>query len=153
MPSAAAAAGAVVARRKETRKPTQAAHEEQGQGTVELALAVPLVLLVLLGVVQFALVAHARDVATTAAQEGAHLAATAGGSSVADTGTSRAREVLQAGLGQAGSTFQVTAQATREDVVVRAQGDYPLIIPWVRGNEISIVAVARARREGFRSGP
>ena len=42
---------------------------------VEFALVLPVLLLVLIGVVQFALVHHAQNVVTTAAQEGARLAA------------------------------------------------------------------------------
>ena len=118
---------------------------------VEMAIALPVLLAVLLGVVQFALVYHARDVATTASQEGARLAA-ADGRTPAE-GAARARDVLQSGLGRTGSEFTVAAQDTGESVVVQTEGDYPLIIPFVIGHSIPIEAKAEVRKEEFRSGP
>jgi len=118
---------------------------------VEMAIALPVLLAVLLGIVQFALVYHARDVATTASQEGARLAAAEGRTPA--EGAARARDVLQSGLGRTGSEFTVTAQDTGESVVVRAEGDYPLIIPFVIARSIPIEAQAEVRKEEFRSGP
>jgi Flp pilus assembly protein TadG len=118
---------------------------------VELALVLPVLLLILIAIVQFALVYHARDVANTAAQEGARLAAAEG--RTPEEGADRAREVLESGLGRTGTTFDVTASETGESVVVQASGDYRLIIPWVTGNSIPIEAEAEVRREGFRGGP
>jgi Flp pilus assembly protein TadG len=118
---------------------------------VELALVLPVLLLLLIGIVQFALVYHARDVATTAAQEGARLAAAEG--RTPEEGEARARAVLQSGLGQTGAGFNVTAEDTGETVVVQTSGDYPLIIPWVTGNSIPIEAKSEVHLEGFRSGP
>jgi Flp pilus assembly protein TadG len=118
---------------------------------VELALVLPVLLAILIGVVQFALVYHARDVAATAAQEGARLAAGEGRTPA--EGAARTREVLQSGLGRTGREFTVTAQDTGETVVVQAEGDYPLIILWVTGRSIPIEAEAEVHKEGFRSGP
>src|SRR3972149_5043894 len=80
---------------------------ERGQAMVELVLVLPVLLIILIGVVQFALVYHAKDVATTAAQEGARLAA-ADGRTPAE-GAARARDVLQSGLGRTGSEVSGTA--------------------------------------------
>ena len=118
---------------------------------VELALVLPVLLAILIGVVQFALVYHAKDVATAAAQEGARLAAAEGRTPA--EGAARARDVLESGLGRTGAGFAVTAQDMDETVVVQAEGDYPLIIPWVTGRSIPIEATAEVHREGFRSGP
>ncbi len=118
---------------------------------VELALVLPVLLIILIAVVQFALVYHARDVATTAAQEGARLAAAEGRTPA--EGAGRAQDVLKSGLGRTGSEFNVTAEETGETVVVRAEGDYPLFIPWVTGRSIPIAATAEVHKEGFRSGP
>jgi len=118
---------------------------------VEMAIALPVLLAVLLGIVQFALVYHARDVATTASQEGARLAAAEGRTPA--EGAARARDVLQSGLGRTGSGFTVTAQDTGESMVVRSEGDYPLIIPFVIGRSIPIKAQAEVRKEEFRNGP
>ncbi len=118
---------------------------------VELAIVLPVLLLILIGVVQFALVYHARDVATTAAQEGARLAAAEG--RTPEEGAARTRDVLESGLGETGAGFSVTAEESEDTVIVEARGDYPLIIPWVTGNSIPIKAEAEVRREEFRSGP
>lgn len=126
-------------------------YRESGQTMVELALALPVLLIILIAVVQFALVYHARDVATTAAQEGARLAAAEGRTPV--EGADRAQDVLESGLGRTGSEFSVTAQDTGETIIVQADGDYPLIIPWVTGRSIPIAATAEVHKEGFRSGP
>ncbi len=118
---------------------------------VEVALVLPVLLIILIGVVQFALVYHARNVATTAAQEGARFAAAEGRTPA--EGVARTRDVLESGLGRTGAGFTVTAQDTGETVVVQAEGDYPLIIPWVTGRSIPIEAAAEVHKEGFRSGP
>lgn len=118
---------------------------------VELALVLPVLLIILIAVVQFALVYHARDVAATAAQEGARLAAAEGRTPA--EGAGRAQDVLKSGLGRTGSEFAVTAQDTGETIVVQTDGDYPLIIPWVTGRSIPIAATAEVHKEGFRSGP
>src|SRR3972149_1091068 len=118
---------------------------ERGQAMVELVLVLPVLLIILIGVVQFALVYHAKDVATTAAQEGARLAA-ADGRTPAE-GAARARDVLQSGLGRTGSEFRVTAQDMGDTVVVQAEGHYPLIIPWGTGRTVPIEAAAGGHKE------
>jgi Flp pilus assembly protein TadG len=118
---------------------------------VEFALALPVLLVITIGVVQFALVYHARDVAGTAVQEGARLAAAEGRTPA--EGAARAREVLESGLGSSAGGFTVTAQDSGETMVVHTEGDYPLFIPWVTGRSIAIEATAEVREEGFRSGP
>lgn len=118
---------------------------------VELAIVMPVILIVLIGVVQFALVYHAKNVAATATQEGARLAAAE--DRTAAEGADRARDVLLSGLGKKGAEFSVTAEDGEETVVVRAEGDYSLIIPWVTGNSIPISATSEVRKESFRSGP
>src|SRR3972149_132633 len=92
---------------------------ERGQAMVELVLVLPVLLIILIGVVQFALVYHAKDVATTAAQEGARLAA-ADGRTPAE-GAARARDVLQSGLGRTGAGVRVTGQDTGGAVGGRAR--------------------------------
>lgn len=124
---------------------------ERGSSTVELALVLPLLLLVLVGTVQFAVAHHARDVAATAAEEGARLAASDG--ATLDDGAARTREVLRSGLGSTGGEFTVAAEDTGESVTVRANGQYPLLIPWFTVRTVSIDAQAEVRKEGFRSGP
>ncbi len=125
--------------------------DESGQSAVELALAMPLLLCVLVGSVQFALVHHARQVAATAAQEGARLAA-GEGHSLAE-GAERTRALLEAGLGSHASGFSVTAEERSGAVVATASGSYPLFIPWVSDLSVPVEAGAEVRREGFRGGP
>ena len=124
---------------------------EAGESMVEFALVLPVLLLVLVGVVQFALVHHAQNVVTTAAQEGARLAAAEGGD--AFDGEQRARDVLGSSLGSTGESFEVAATDDGESVTVRASGGYPLIFPWLGSRDIELDATASVRKEGFRSGP
>ena len=124
---------------------------ESGQSTVELALAMPLVLCVLIGAVQFALVHHAQQVASTAASEGARLAA--GEGHTLREGPVRTQGLLQAGLGSHAAGFRVTAEERAESAVLTAAGSYPLFIPWVRDIAVPVEASAAVRRERFRGGP
>ena len=125
--------------------------DEAGGSTVELALVLPLLVAVLAGAVQFALVQHALTVAESAALEGARLAA-ADGSSLAE-GAERTRQLLEAGLGETGAAFAVTAEADGEVVVARVSGSYALFIPWVTALEVPIASTAEVWREEFRDGP
>ena len=118
---------------------------------VEFALVLPLLLIVLIGVVQFGLVHHAQNVATTAAQEGARVGATEDGDPT--LAGRRTLDVLRSGLGGVGDGFDVSASESEEWVTVNASGGYPLIIPWLGSQTIPIDAGAEMRKEGFRSGP
>ena len=111
----------------------------------------PILLVVLIGAVQFALVQHARTVAQTAATEGARLAASEG--YTLQDGALRTRDVLTAGLGASGEGFAVTAEEQGDAVVTHASGSYPLFIPWVVDLSIPIAATGEVWKEGFRSGP
>ncbi|RJQ07850.1 MAG: pilus assembly protein [Dehalococcoidia bacterium] len=111
----------------------------------------PLLLIVLIGAVQFALVQHARTVAETAAIEGARLAASEG--YTLEEGALRTRAMLEAGLGSTGAAFAVTAEQQGDAVVTRASGSYPLFIPWVTDLTIPIESSGEVWKEGFRSGP
>ncbi|MEZ4479919.1 MAG: TadE/TadG family type IV pilus assembly protein [Dehalococcoidia bacterium] len=124
---------------------------EAGESMVEFALVLPVLLLVLVGVVQFALVHHAHNVVTTAVQEGARLAAAEGADAI--DGEQRTRDVLRSGLGSTGESFAVETSDDGETVTVRASGDYPLIFPWLGSRDIELDATASVREEGFRSGP
>lgn len=128
-----------------------AMQDEAGDSMVEFALVLPLLLLVLLAVVQFALVHHAQDVATVAGQEGARLAANEDGGPA--EGDARAQEVLHSGLGRSADGFDVTASQDDDVVTVATQGSYPLILPWFGSPDIPVGATATMRKEGFRDGP
>jgi len=127
------------------------ARGEAGESMVEFALVLPLLLMVLIGIVQFGLVHHAQNVATTAAQEGARVGAAEDGDPAIAEG--RTLDVLRSGLGSVGDGFDVSASEWEEWVTVSASGGYPLIIPWLGSQTISIDSSAEMRKEGFRSGP
>ena len=123
----------------------------RGQSLVELALVLPALLLVLVAVVQLALVIHAQNVITAAAQEGARYGAAEG--RTATEGAMRAQEVLASGIGGEDGTFTATARGTGDVVVVQVQGRYRLLVPWLTGRTLPLAATAEMRREGFRAGP
>ena len=125
--------------------------DQSGAAAVEAALALPLLLVALMGVVQFALVHHARLVVESAAIEGARVAAAEG--LALEAGEARTRDVLEAGLGQVGAAFAVEAEADGEVVRLHASGEYPLFIPWVTALLVPLDVEAEVWREGFRSGP
>lgn len=98
---------------------------DDGQAAVELALALPLVLVVLLGVVQVALVARDQVGAVHAAREGARAAAVA--SDPAAAGAEAARQA--SGLDPNRLTVTVIERAGRVEVEVRYRSptDAPVI--------------------------
>ena len=125
--------------------------DESGQGTLELALALPALLVVLVGAVQFALVQHARNVCDTAAAEGARLAAAEGHTLL--EGAARAQDVLASGLGRSGAALSVRAEYRGGAVALEASGRYRLFIPWVSDLSVPLESRSEVRREGLRGGP
>lgn len=122
---------------------------QRGQALVEAALAFPLLVVLALALVQFTLYAHAVDVAEGACQDGARVAAQAD-RSVSD-GVATTRSLLQAGLGPSAGQIAVTGQTDGQIVVVRAQGQAPLLLPWLGGSALPVKAMAQADKEGFRA--
>ncbi len=99
---------------------------QSGQGLVELAVALPVLLLAALAILQFALYVHAQDVVTTACAEGAIVASTANGS-VAN-GMATARSLLAAGLGNTAGAVTVRGTDGGPTVAVEATGDVPMLV-------------------------
>lgn len=98
--------------------------DERGSSLVETLLALGLVTLVVaIGVQAFAY-AHARSIATAAAQDGARTAVSAG----PVAGLDRTRQVLRAGGGAAGT---LTASITQEPatMTVTVTGSAPGVFP------------------------
>ena len=122
-----------------------------GQAMLEAAIALPVLLMVAIGLVQFALFAHAQNVVTGAVQDGARVAA-AEGRTVSD-GVSRAQDLLRAGLGRSASDIRVHGNEERQVVVVQAEGNLRMIIPWVGNATIPLHGRAVASKEKFRAGP
>ena len=118
------------------------------QALVESALVLPLILTLSLGVVQVVLYAHARDVLTSAAQEGARLAAEDGRG--LDEGFARARALIAAGLGTSVDPVRVDGGADDELVAVYVDGALRPILPLPLVRDLPIAAVGRVARERFR---
>ena len=128
----------------------------RGQALVEAAVSFPLLVLLLLVVVEGALYVHALHVVLGAAREGAHAAAAehATPEEAVAAGRSRARDVLEAGLGQYADMLQVTDPALDGgSVVVAIHGGMPLFFGGPGQNapvQLPLDARARASREFFR---
>ena len=133
------------------RRVRVAGADHRGQALVEAALAFPLLLMAALGLVQFALFAHAQHVVTGAAQDGARVAAAEDGT--VEDGVAHAQAIVRAGLGR--TTEEVTVQGTDggNSVVVEVRGRLRLIIPWVTDATLPLEARSTIAKEGFRAGP
>jgi hypothetical protein len=109
---------------------------ERGDGLIEGILMIAVVLLTVAIGIQALLYAHARSVATGAAQDGARAAASAG----ADAGTARARTVLDASGGTA-DRLRPSASAGAGAVTVRVEGRAPEVFP-LPGSLTDVTATA-----------
>jgi len=111
-------------------------------------VALPTLVLVMLVLLQSAFYVHALQVVRTAAQEGARAAA-ADGASLAD-GSSRARTLLQAGLGQSGQLLSVSLNEDAQGVQATVGGSMGLLTEGpVHEMGLPLQATARATREIF----
>lgn len=102
----------------------RALRRDHGQATVELALCLPLVCLMLLGVVQVAVIVHEQLVVQLAAREGARAAAVS-----ATPRPSGAAAAERSGLDGRRATVTIDAVATsvRVNVAAVVATDLPLI--------------------------
>lgn len=123
-----------------------ARRDERGSATAELVIATPLLLLLILGIVQFALWEHATHVAQAVAQQGLAVGRVQGGS---DQGaTSEATSVL-AQLGS-GVLVNPNVTATRGNVTttVVVTGQAQGILPFLN---LPVRSVATGPTERFTS--
>ena len=125
--------------------------DRRGQALLEAAVALPLLLLVALGLVQFALLVHAQHVVTGAVQDGARVAAAYDGS--VGRGVAHTRDVLRAGLGRQAAEVTVTGSGGGWVVLIEARGTLRLIIPWVADAGLPLRARAISTKEAFHVGP
>ncbi|MPZ13917.1 MAG: hypothetical protein GEU73_05765, partial [Chloroflexi bacterium] len=102
---------------------------EEGHALIESAIAFPVLLIVAVGLVQFALFTHAQNVVIGAVQDGARVAAAEG--RTLPEGVSHAEALLRAGLGAWASEFAVSGIDAGDAVVIEARGRLRAIIPWV----------------------
>ena len=103
---------------------------DRGAATAEAVLATPLLLLLVLGIVQFAVWAHATHIAQTAAAQALNTAR-AEGATAAD-GHAQARALL-AQLGHTVLTNpHITVTRSARTAQARVSGRAEQIVPWLR---------------------
>lgn len=121
---------------------------ERGTVALELAVVAPVLMLLVLGLLQFALWYHAQNVVQTAAQEGARTAAAEEGS--VEEGRTRALEVLQVGLGQAASNEGAVASVDQDAAHVVVTAEMPGLLPIPGLRSFTLSSESTAFRERFR---
>lgn len=121
---------------------------ERGTASLELALATPALMLLVLGVLQFGLWYHAEHVARTAALEAARTAAAEGGT--LDGATRRGMGVLDAGLGDSALDPNVEVSLGAETARVRVSARIGGLLPIPGLSSFGLRAEATAYRERFR---
>lgn len=103
------------------------ARSERGQATVEVALALPVLVLALLLVVQVALVARSQILVVHAAREGARAAAVDGRPAAAERAARATPGLRPARLLVSASARRETGSTVRVTVRYRAPTDVPLV--------------------------
>jgi hypothetical protein len=122
----------------------------RGQALVETALVFPLLIALSLGVVQVAIYVHAKDVLTSAAQEGARLAAEDGRS--LDECYVRIDALVRAGLGSSLEPFQAHGRMDSELVQINIDTHLRPILPLPAADGLPLHVQASVTRERFRPG-
>jgi hypothetical protein len=115
---------------------------DRGSTTVELVVATPLMLLLLMLVVQFALWAHAGHIAQAAANSGVQAARAY--RSAPDAGSAEARTVLEHSAGSILTGVQVTANRDAQTATVTVTGQALAVVP---GLHLAVRASVTAPRE------
>jgi Flp pilus assembly protein TadG len=114
------------ARRRHRRLSRALVRDERGAVSAELVIATPLLLLLIMGVIQFALWQHAEHIASAVAQQGVAVGRLQGGS--AEAGQNEAESVLH----QLGSTVlvdsNITAARTNATTTVTVTGHAESIV-------------------------
>jgi hypothetical protein len=125
----------------------------EAQSTVEVALSLPVVMLVFVMLLQGALYMHALNVVRSAAQEGARAAA-AEGATLAD-GEARTRTMLAAGLGRRSDGLAVGVDEDAEGVRLAVSGSMSLLLAGPTSKALIALPLegrGHATREVFRPG-
>jgi Flp pilus assembly protein TadG len=121
---------------------------ERGSVALELAVVAPVLMLLVLGVLQFALWYHAQNVVQTAAQEGARVAAAEEGT--AEAGRTRALEVLRDGVGQAATSEDAVASLDPDAAHVTVSAEMAGLLPIPGLSSFTLSSESTAFRERFR---
>jgi Flp pilus assembly protein TadG len=123
--------------------------DERGTASLELALVVPGLMLLVLGVLQFGLWYHAQSVVQMAALEGARVAAAEDGT--VQAGRAKALGLVGEGLGgaamQADASASVDSEAARVQVTARLR----MLLPIPGLNSFPLSSEASVFRERFRA--
>ena len=123
-----------------------AGRHERGSATLQTVLVMPLLLLLITAIVQFALWYHAVHIALAAAQDGARAARVEGGTTQA--GRARAQQLLdQLGTGVLTDTT-ITATRDVDTARVEVHGYAPQLIP---GLHLPVSAASAGKVERFRA--
>ena len=123
------------------------------QSTVEVALSLPVLMLVFVMLLQGALYMHALNVVRSAAQEGAR-AATAEGATLAD-GAARTRTMLAAGLGRSSDSLAIGVDEDAGGVRLAVSGSMSLLLAGPTSKSVLALPLegrGHATREVFRPG-
>lgn len=106
------------------------ARGDQGASSIELAILGPTVIVLTLIVVQFALWFHAKNVAQSAAEQGAR-AARGYQATNADGSTAATAAFATLGGSQVAKGLQVSVSRNTSDVSVHVHANSIAVIPWV----------------------
>lgn len=108
------------------------------RGSAELAIATPLLLVLILVVVQVAVWAHGHQVAETIATHG--LAATRAADATAEEGHAQTEQVATQLAGQVLTDIEITAERNATTATVRVHAQVPSLLPglsWPVAPELS----------------
>ena len=118
--------------------------DDRGQVTLELLLVLPLLLIILVALIQFAIWYSAEQTTIAAAQEGAAQVSTQGGDAAA--GQRRAQS-LMAGVASMSTPPQVTvAPAGAGEISVSVSARLQSLIPGVGGFDLHATALAHVEQ-------
>ncbi|MFI6476794.1 TadE family protein [Nonomuraea sp. NPDC050663] len=125
---------------------------ERGASTVELAIIMPVVLVVILLIVQFALIFHGRQVADAAAREGARVARSAGAEAAGweAAATKRAKDILRNMGPQMLEKATVTTWQRGSQRGVTVRGNAVAAVPLLPGMSFTITSEFGGPIECFR---
>ena len=130
-------------------------NNENGQTLVEFALILPILLLLVMGIIQFGIIFSAQIGITNAAREGARVAAVGySESEVQDTVSHTVGSHISFNLVSTGVVYPAGA-TIGQDVTVTVVGEVELIVPipdvFVPGGSIGLTAVSTMRVENLPS--
>ncbi|MFF1741851.1 TadE family protein [Streptomyces mirabilis] len=118
--------------------------DDRGDTSIQMAIVFPFVLLATVAVIQASMWYYARQIALTAAREGA-TAARSYPSSPAD-GAARARNVLERTAGDSLRGYSVVASSNGQRVRVQVSGTAMSMIPGVSGLQVTQSASGAVER-------